>query len=83
MQLSGRTVRFWLSQVGRQEDSAWGSWGGKEIEALVVDEDQLGVWLWLPDKTDVFLLRWAHISTAALEYIPPAPVERTQAGFRP
>jgi hypothetical protein len=56
------------------------------LEAVVVDENQLGAWISIPElksPTEVVLLKWEYFSTAILDYFPQAPLERPPAGFRP
>ncbi len=85
MDLTGRLVRFWLSPDGRAAL-------GKSVptddafEALVVEEDHLGLWIWLPESDsearEVILLKWDYFAAARLEYQPEVPAEKPQAGFR-
>ena len=90
MQLAGRTVRFWLSHLGKAELS--GVIAEQDVlEAYVADQEQQGVWIWLVDSSGavsesfpaVILVRWSHFNTASTEYIPQAPPERPRAGFWP
>jgi hypothetical protein len=91
MQLTGRTVRFWLSEDGRAQLAGVGL-AQNVVDAYVVDENHLGVWIWLPQEAElaneetvpeVILMRWSHFWTASVEYIPQAPPPRPTAGFRP
>ena len=83
-------MKFWLSPAGKAEMA--GMVHEQDVlEAFVVDEDHQGVWIWLSGESDpsteklpvIGLLRWEHYWTASMEYMPQAPVERPQAGFRP
>jgi hypothetical protein len=88
MRLAGKTVQFWLSDAGKKElpDQVF---VGSPIEVLVVDEDQMGVWVWVQHEgatelvPEVMLLKWEHFATAATTYELPSTPERTLAGFRP
>jgi hypothetical protein len=53
MDLTGRLVHFWLSPSGREalEDVIA---GGPDFEALVVEEDDVGLWIWMPDPEHGF-----------------------------
>ena len=84
MNLIGRTVRLRLlpqarealSEIARVEEFA---------DVVVVDEDQLGMWISLPHvgtPSTVVLLRWSYFSTMILEYEPQAPIPRVPVGFR-
>ncbi len=59
---------------------------GSDFEALVVEEDGIGLWLWIPDaeqqSQEVTLLKWEYFATASLEYQSEAPRERPSAGFK-
>ncbi|HXZ78841.1 MAG TPA: hypothetical protein VEG30_02855 [Terriglobales bacterium] len=92
--LAGKRVRFWLSVAGRAElpePLNTGNATDNSVEALVVDEGRLGVWvsvetedmqLWhgLPA---VMLLKWEHFCTALTTYETRQSAERPQPGFRP
>ena len=55
------------------------------VDAFVVNEDHLGVWVSLPELpsvTAVVLLKWKQFSTAMLEYEPEVLTERSPVGFR-
>ena len=60
--------------------------GGADFEALVVEENDVGLWIWMPkapESRDVTLLKWEYFATASLEYEPPdALPEKAPAGFR-
>ena len=60
--------------------------GGPDFEALVVEEDGIGLWIWTPDaeheSREVTLLKWEYFAAARLEYEPEVPQEKTPAGFR-
>ena len=85
MDLTGRLVHFWLSPSGREalEDVIA---GGPDFEALVVEEDDVGLWIWMPDpehgSREVTLLKWEYFGAARLEYEPEVPQERSRAGFQ-
>jgi len=85
MDLSGRFVHFWLSPAGKEALSEV-IHGGSDFEALVVDEDSIGLWLWIPDaeyeSREVTLLKWEYFAAASLEYQPEAPPDKPPAGFR-
>ena len=83
MNLTGRIVRFRLAASGLEalHDIVKGP---KDLEAFVVDENQLGAWISVPElesPTEVVLLRWEHFSTAFLEYDPEVPISREPVGF--
>src|SRR5208283_710640 len=50
MDLSGRFVHFWLSPAGKEALSEV-IHGGPDFEALVVDDDSIGLWLWIPMRS--------------------------------
>ncbi len=86
MTLAGKTVRFWLSSVGKAELPEPLS-TGESLEALVIEEDTLGVWVWVANDAgeqrgfpEVMLLKWEHFCTALASY--ELPQERPAAGFR-
>lgn len=89
MTLAGKTVRFWLSSSGKSELPQ--SLNAEEsLEALVVEEDRLGVWIWVANEEgrsqeapEVMLLRWEHFSTALTSYEVPQSADRPALGFRP
>jgi hypothetical protein len=86
MDLTGRFVHFWLSPSGREALKEVIS-GGPDFEALVVEVDDLGLWIWMPDaeqgSREVTLLKLEYFAAAPLEYEPPeAPRERPSVGFR-
>jgi hypothetical protein len=86
MDLSGRFVHFWLSLSGNEALKEIIR-GGPDFEALVVDENANGLWIWMPDaehaSREVTLLKREYFTTASLEYEPPeAPKERPPVGFR-
>lgn len=86
MQLTGRTVRFYLSDEGREALNGILPESAVSIEALVVNENHLGAWIWSPatagGASDVVLLKWNHFGTAVLAYELEAPEQRAKAGFR-
>jgi len=49
MTLAGKTVQFWLSLAGKSELPEPLS-AGPMLEALVVEEDRLGVWIWVVNE---------------------------------
>ena len=53
MGLSGRFVHFWFSPSGREALKEAIS-GGPDFEALVVEENELGLWIWMPDAEQGF-----------------------------
>ncbi len=60
--------------------------GSADFEAFVVEEDDNGFWIWMPDSEhgsrEVTLLKREYFAAASLEYEPPeAPRERPRAGF--
>ena len=86
MDLSGRFVHLWLSPSGREALKEVIR-GGMDFEALVIEEDSSGLWIWLPDaehgSREVTLLKKEYFAAASLEYEPPQePRERPPAGFR-
>jgi hypothetical protein len=84
MNLTGSTVSFHLLPQGREAFREIAP-DRDVLEAFVVDENHLGVWLSLPDlksANDVVLLKWEQFSTATLEYEPEAPAQHLPAGFR-
>ncbi|PYX27560.1 MAG: hypothetical protein DMG77_18620 [Acidobacteria bacterium] len=86
MGLSGRLVHFWFSPSGREALKEAIS-GGSDFEALVVEENELGLWIWMPDaeqdSREVTLLKLEYFAAASLEYEPPeAPRERPGVGFQ-
>jgi hypothetical protein len=85
MDLTGRLVHFWLSPSGKEALSEVIA-GGPDFEALVIEENTLGLWLWIPDaeheSREVTLLKWEYIASASLEYQPEVPRERPRTGFR-
>ena len=89
MTLAGKTVRFWLSSLGKLELPQ--SLNAEEsLEALVVEEDRLGIWIWVAgeerrsdDAPEVMLLKWEHFSSALTSYEVPQSSDRPAAGFRP
>ena len=46
--------------------------GGPDFEALVVEENDVGLWIWMPDpehgSREVTLLKWEYFGAARLEY---------------
>jgi len=87
MDLTGRFVHFWLSPSGIEALREVIS-GGPDFEALVVEENYHGLWIWIPDaeqgSREVTLLKSEYFAAASLEYEPPeTPREREPAGFRP
>lgn len=87
MDLSGRFVHFWLSPDGREALKGVIAGGEPDFEALVVEQNDLGLWIWMPDaeqgSRDVTLLKREYFAAASLEYEPPeAPRERPSVGFR-
>ena len=88
MTLAGKTVRFWLSEVGSKELPEPLS-AEKSVEALVVEEDPLGVWIWVADGIGqsqqvpkLMLLKWEHFCTALTSYEAPQSPEHPTVGFR-
>ena len=88
MTLAGKTVRFWLSGLG-SKDLPEPLSAEKSVEALVIEEDSLGVWIWVADETGrsqqvpkVMLLKWDYFCTALTSYEIPQSPERPTAGFR-
>jgi hypothetical protein len=85
MVLTGRLVHFWLSPSGREalEEVI----PGGDFEALVVEEDSIGLWIWIPDaeheSREVTLLKWEYFAAARLDYEPEVAQDRPPAGFRP
>jgi hypothetical protein len=86
MDLAGRFVHFWLSPSGREALSEVIP-GGADFEALVVEEDGIGLWIWIPDaepeSREVTLLKWEYFAAARLDYEPEVPQDRPPAGFQP
>lgn len=87
MDLSGRFVHFWLSPEGKKALTELIPGEHPDFEALVVDEDDLGLCIWMPDaeqgSREVKLLKREYFAAASLEYEPPeVPRERSPAGFR-
>jgi len=85
MDLTGRLVHFWLSPAGKEALNEVIP-GGADFEALVVEENSIGLWLWIPDteheSREVTLLKWEYFAAASLEYQPEAPRERPPTGFQ-
>jgi hypothetical protein len=85
MDLAGRLVHFWLARGGREALTAVIP-GGSDFEALVMEEDHAGLWIWVPDveyqSREVTLLKWEYVASATLEYQPEVPRDRTPAGFK-
>jgi hypothetical protein len=85
MDLTGRFVRLWLSPTGKEALSEVIP-GGVDFEALVVEEDSNGLWLWIPtaghESREVTLLKWEYFAAASLEYQPNVPQEKSPAGFK-
>jgi len=85
MDLTGRLVHFWLSPSGKEALGEVIS-GSKDFEALVVEENGIGLWLWIPDaereSREVTLLKWEYFAAASLEYKPETPRERPPTGFQ-
>ena len=85
MKLVGKTVRFHLLPHGREALKGIASIG-EFVNALVVGENHLGIWVSVPElepASSVMLLKWDHFSTAVVEYEPEVPAERSAPGFRP
>jgi hypothetical protein len=84
MNLVGRSVRIRL--LPQAVEALNGIAQVRELtEAVVVDEDQLSIWISLPGlgtANTVALLRWEYFSTMVLEYEPEAPAARPRFGFR-
>lgn len=85
MTLAGKTVRFWLSLAGKAELPEPLN-ARESLEALVVEEDALGVWVWVANELgeqqalpEVMLLKWEHFCTALAGY--ELPQQRPGAGF--
>ena len=85
MDLTGRLVHFWLSPAGKEALSEVIA-GGADFEALVVEQNSVGLWLWIPDaeheSREVTLLKWEYVAAASLEYQPETPRDRPPAGFQ-
>jgi hypothetical protein len=84
MNLVGRSVRIRLLPQAREALNDVTE-VGDFADVVVVDEDQLGIWVSLPrlgTPNTVVLLRWAYFSTMVLEYEPQASVPRVPVGFR-
>jgi len=86
MDLRGKFVRFWLSPDGEValKDVIRTD---RELEALVVEEDNLGFWIWVPEagkgSREVTLLKREYFAAVSVVYEPPeAAKERPPAGFR-
>jgi hypothetical protein len=82
--LIGKQVLFRLSLQGREELKGLVSESGS-FPALVMDQDELGFWVLLPEEgpraawpVPVMLLKWHHFSTATLDYEPES---RSRPGF--
>jgi hypothetical protein len=86
MVLTGRLVHFWLSPSGR-EALVEVIPEGSDFEALVVEEDDIGLWVWIPDagqeSREVTLLKWEYFAAARLDYEPEVAQDRPPAGFQP
>lgn len=69
--LAGKTVRFRLLQSGREAVDTIVP-ATEFLDGFVVDEDRMGVWIWVPESKPVtaVLLKWEHFSTATVEYEP-------------
>jgi hypothetical protein len=84
MDLAGRFVHFWLSPSGKEALSGVIP-EGTDFEAFVVEEDDIGLWIWMPQEQgsrEVTLLRWEYFAAASLEYQPEAPQEKPPTGFQ-
>lgn len=83
MDLTGRLVHFWLSPSGREALSQVIP-PGLDFEALVIEEDSVGLWIWVPEQVtqEVTLLKWEYFATAKLEYQPGVLEEKPRAGFQ-
>jgi hypothetical protein len=85
MDLTGRLVHFWLSPSGKGALNEVIP-GGADFEALVVEEDGIGLWLWVPhaerESREVTLLKWEYFAAATLEYQPEVPRARPATGFQ-
>ena len=85
MILTGAQVRFWLSPAG-METLKQVIPKSADFEALVFEEDGIGLWIYLMDEgqeaDQATLLKWEYVASARLEYRPDAPQERSPAGFR-
>jgi len=85
MNLVGRSVRFHLLPQGREALEPVAASVKEHFDAVVADEDHLGVWISIPEiesPIGVVLLKWEYFSTATLDYEPEVPLERSPAGFR-
>jgi hypothetical protein len=73
-------VTFKLSPEGR---TALGDTFDKpSFQAEVEDADELGVWIWIGQRTSLLLLKWDYFATAVVDYeAPEQSVERGRAGF--
>lgn len=87
MTLAGNIVTFRLSPEGQAALSEEFP-GGERFEAMVVREDELGVWVPadLEDRLNaapphVLLLKWHYFSTAVVEFRPEVP-QTMRTGFR-
>lgn len=75
MKLTGQRAMFRLSFEGRQALGQIAPESGT-FESFIVDEDERGVWIELPDQPEtelgkprlVMLLKWEHFATATLSY---------------
>ncbi len=86
MTFAGNRVRFQLLPAGRQALAVVLTQEMDEFRGLVVDENHLGVWIYVPQlepANQVMLLRWEHFSTATLQWNPEPLMDRPAAGFRP
>ena len=87
MTLAGKRVQFWFTPDGQREIGSLLRTEGP-VEALVVDEDHLGVWIWfspeagtqISSQHDVLLVKWGHFSTAATNF--EIPTDRPSVGFK-
>lgn len=85
MILTGAQVRFWLTPAG-MEALRTVMPRSEDFEALVFEEDGIGLWIYLmdgeQDADQATLLKWEYVAAARLEYEPDVPLEKPPAGFR-
>jgi hypothetical protein len=86
MNLAGKNVRFRLLPAGQEAVAAILSRNEVEFEGYVLDENHIGVWIWITEHepaNQAMLLRWEHFLTATVEWSPEPLMDRPGAGFRP
>lgn len=76
-----------LSEEGRQELAGLVPESGS-FQALVVDQDELGLWLLVQEgqprgeeAVSAMLLKWHHFSTLRVAFVPETPPSRERIGF--